>query len=236
MKGTILQPTFLPWMGYFQLIDMAELFVVFDHVQFVKKSFHHRNKIKTSAGLTLLSVPTKKAPRSTPISEIEIAYDRGNVQAKHWKTIEQAYKNTPYFSDYKLRLEEIFENDFRLLRDLNVSLIQSICDILGIETRFQYSSLLGLEESDLNTTEKVVNLCQKVGIDYLHDTAGAEEVLETSLFAPAKIEVEYQSFEHPVYRQQYGEFISHMCVLDLIFNVGSEALTLIRGEQKLNSL
>ena len=78
MKGTILQPTFLPWLGYFEMIHSSDIFVVFDNVQFVKKSWQHRNKIKTANEITNLTVPIKKTPRSTHINKIEISYDHGN--------------------------------------------------------------------------------------------------------------------------------------------------------------
>ena len=130
MKGTILQPTFLPWLGYFEMIYSSDIFVVFDNVQFVKKSWQHRNKIKTANEITNLTVPIKKTSRSTHINKIEISYDHGNPLENHWSTIEFAYKKAPYFKNYSQIFESIFKQQYSTLIELNMNLIQNICKIL----------------------------------------------------------------------------------------------------------
>ena len=108
MKGTILQPTYLPWLGYFEMIGHSDVFVVFDHVQFERKSWQQRNKIKTANGAVSLTVPVQKMPRETKISEMKISYERCNPLERHWKTIELSYKKAPYFEKYKSCFENIY--------------------------------------------------------------------------------------------------------------------------------
>lgn len=133
MKGTILQPTYLPWLGYFDMIDVSDIYVVYDHVQFVKKSWHHRNRIKTTNGELMLTIPVKKSPQNTSINQIEI---NGQYKLKkHWKIITHSYGKSRYFDDYKNLFEEIYNKDYLLLEDLSVSIIKTICNILGIKKK-----------------------------------------------------------------------------------------------------
>ena len=148
MRGAILQPTYLPWMGYFDMIDATDLYVVYDHVQFVRKSWHQRNRVKIHKGELMLSVPVKKTPQDTPICEIEIR-DQSALR-KHWKTISLAYGKSRYFEDYMDLFEDLYHKKYFLLRDLNVAIIKTICKIFGIRKEIIYSSELDLHKEDAN--------------------------------------------------------------------------------------
>ncbi|MBI2054297.1 MAG: WbqC family protein [Candidatus Staskawiczbacteria bacterium] len=229
MKGTILQPTYLPWSGYFEMISACDAFVAFDHVQFERKSWQNRNRIKTANGIATLTVPVEKAPQTAKISEIKISYSQGNPLENHWKTISSAYKKSPYFEKYKPLFEKIYSKKYVLLRDLNMDLIKLICDILGIEKETILSSELNLKDEKIQRTEKVVNLCKKTGIDCLYDAKGAEELLEESLFEKENIKLEFQNFHHPEYSQLWGDFIPYLSTIDLIFNEGEKSLSIIKS-------
>jgi hypothetical protein len=228
MKGTILQPTYLPWLGYFEMISSSDIFIIFDHVQFERKSWQNRNKIKTANGETYLTVPVEKAPQKTPISEIKISYQQGNPLENHWKTIMLAYKKSLYFEKYKLLFEKIYSKKYVLLRDLNVDLIKLTCDILGIKTKIILSSELNLKDENMEKNEKVINLCKNQGIDILYDAKGAEELLDKSLFQKENIKTIFQKFKHPEYPQLWEEFMPYLSVIDLIFNNGGESLSIIK--------
>lgn len=229
MKGAILQPTYLPWMGYFEMIDGADVFVVFDHVQFVKKSWHQRNRIKGPNGEIVLTIPVKKMPRATPICDVEISYDNNNPLESHWKTISHTYRKANYFRDYEEVFRQIYSEKHKKLESLNVKIIETICHILGIETKIVLSSGLDLKDSSLGKTERVVNLCKEVGITYLYDAEGAKEFIDTSLLDKENIQVEFQNYKHPVYSQLFGEFTPYLSVIDLLFNEGKRALAIIRA-------
>ncbi len=232
MKGTILQPTYLPWLGYFEMIASSDIFVVFDHVQFERKSWQQRNRIKTANGVVSLTVPVQKMPREAKISEMKISDQDNNPLEKHFKTIELAYKKAPYFKEYKPFFEKIYSKKPVLLRDLNVDLIKLICSILGIKTKIVFSSDLGLKDENMEKTEKVVNLCKKQGITNLYDAKGAEEILDKSLFEKENIKIEFQNFQHPEYPQLWGEFVPYLSAIDLIFNQGDKSLSIIKSEVK----
>lgn len=228
MRAVVLQPTYLPWMGYFELIDATDVYVVFDHVQFVKKGWQQRNRIKTPNGVIWLTIPVKKAPRGTRICDIEISWERENPLEKHWETIAFGYGKAPYFNKYKFLFEEIYSKRYTLLRDLNVELIKTICNILGIKTKILFSSELNLSDEDMGKTEKIVNLCKKVGITYLYDGKSAQDFIDLSLFEKEKIQIAFQDFHHPTYPQRYGDFIPYMSVIDLLLNTGEDAISYIR--------
>jgi len=232
MKGTILQPTYLPWLGYFEMIDASEVFVVFDHVQFVRKSWQHRNRIKTAAGECLLSIPTAKAARETAIADIEVATNPPNALADHWKTIKHAYQKAPFFKNYEEALEQVFRRDYVLLEDANVAIIRVLCTLLGITSQFVFSSKLNLGEEPTGKTERVVNLCRRAGLTALYDALGAKVFLESAPFEKAAITVEFQNYVHPNYRQLFGEFLPNMSVIDLLFNEGDRSLSVLRSGRR----
>ncbi|MFA6387239.1 MAG: WbqC family protein [Candidatus Paceibacterota bacterium] len=236
MKGTILQPTYLPWLGYFEMIGHSDVFVVFDHVQFERKSWQQRNRIKTANGVVSLTVPVEKMPREAKISEIKISYERSNPLERHWKTIELAYKKAPYFKIYKPFFEEVYSKRHVLLRDLNIEIIILICNILGIGPKIVFSSDLALKDDNLAKTEKVVNLCKNQGITQLYDAGGAEEILDKSLFEKENIEITFQNFQHPEYPQLWGEFAPYLSVIDLIFNQGDKSFSIIKSGIKDNKI
>ena len=228
MKGTILQPTYLSWLGYFEMISSSDVFVVFDHVQFERKSWQQRNRIKTANGVVSLTVPVQKMPREAKISEMKISYEGCNPLEKHWKTIELAYKKAPYFLRYKSDFEKVYSEKFVLLRDLNVRIIKLICNILDIKTKIVLSSDLNLKDEKMAKTEKVVNLCKNQGITQLYDAGGAEEILDKSLFEKENIEITFQNFQHPEYPQLWGEFVPYLSIIDLIFNQGEKSSLIIK--------
>ena len=233
MKGTILQPTYLPWLGYFEMIDAADIFVVFDHVQFMKKSWQQRNQIKTANGVVTLTIPIHREQRTDKISEIKISYDRENPLEKHWKTINLAYGKAKFFEKYKSVFQEIYSKKYIHLKDLNVGIIKSICQILNINTKIIFSSELDLNVESLGKTEEIISLCKNIGITHLYDAKGAESFIDTSLFKKEDILIEFQEFEHPKYTQLWGDFVPYMSVIDLLFNEGEKSIDVIRSGKKM---
>ena len=232
MKGVILQPTYLPWSGYFELINSSDIYVVFDHVQFERKSWQQKNRIKTANGPIFLHVPVQKMPLKTPICKIKISYEAGNFLEKHFKSIEQAYKRAPYFEKYRRDFENIYSKKHLLLRDLNVEIIKFICDILGIKKNIVFSSELNLNDEGMAKTEKIVNICMKLGITEFYEPRGCKTLFDESLFEKERISIDFQNFTHPEYPQLWGEFIPYISVVDLIFNQGDKSLDIIKSGTK----
>jgi len=232
MIGAILQPTYLPWLGYFEMIAAVDVFVVYDHVQFVKKSWHHRNRIKGPNGEMLLSLPIKKAPLATPLFQAELAPEYEKVLVSHWASISHAYKKAPYFDKYSESLQVMYLSKYASLTDLTVSFVQYFCNQLGINTTFTCSSTLLLNESLINSTEKVVDLCKKTNISSLYDANSAQSIIDTAVFEKYDIGISFQNYEHPVYSQLYGRFLPYISIVDLILNEGEKSLGIIKAGRR----
>ena len=232
IKATILQPTYLPWLGYFDMVDASDIYIVYDHVQFVRKSWHRRNRIKSSNGELMLSLNIKKAPQYTPICKIELHNHR--PPEKHWETICHSYRNSRYYDAYKEIFRELLNKDYILLRDLNLAIIKAICAILGIRTEIILSSELDLheDEKELCRTGKVINMCKKLDISCLYDSSGARKLLDCSMFEESGIDIMFQDITFPNYTQLFGKLITHLSVIDLIFNEGNKSLDIIRSGRR----
>jgi len=233
MKCAILQPTYLPWIGYFEMISSVDIFIVFDHVQFVKQSWHQRNRIKTPNGVTMLSLPVKNEKFNTKICDIKISYDNSNQLEKHWRVIEQSYKKSKYFKDYEIIFKEIYSQKHIFLEELNVKIISAICTILEIETKFIYSKDIYIEDYGMDKNLDLINLCKSVGADFIYDAKGAETFLNKEIFTSHGVEIKFQEYEHPIYEQLWGDFVPYMSALDILFNEGPNSMGIIKSGRKI---
>ena len=226
-KVAIMQPTYLPWIGYFELMDACDVFVFLDCVQFDKRSWQQRNRIKTAAGELCLTVPVfSKSRRDQRIHEVEIDRSRGFAD-QHVRSLRFAYAKAPFLRNYIEGFEEILRKDHARLAALNVDLIRWIARELGIATRTLCSSELLAEGARV---ERLVSICKLVGADHYVSPAGARAYIEdNNIFAAHGIGLSYQEYRHPVYRQLHGEFLSHMSAVDLLFNEGEAALEVLRS-------
>ena len=216
---TIHQPNYLPYLGFFDKINKADIFVVYDDAQFTKEEYTHRNKIRIFHGWKWLTVPVEK--KRIQINEIKIKNDIKikNIkwQESHFRDIKDNYKNSMYFSKYEHELEAIYENKYERLVDLNLALINFLLDAFKIKTKFIFSSELG---SNSKSTERLVEIVDALGGDtYLSGSSG-RNYLNTNLFEKKDIQVQFQDYEHPVYDQQYEGFIPNMSAIDALFNIG----------------
>jgi hypothetical protein len=218
------QPVYLPWLGLFNKIANAELFCYFDIVQYQRKDFNNRNKIKTSNGELWLSVPVEsKDHLSKNVSKILIIQD--NWVKKHIKSIELNYKKTPFFVDYFPELESILINHSKeSLGPLNLKLLEYFLKCLEIDIPIVKASDYSFEGigSDL-----VLDMCIKLGADrYIFGEQG-KNYADIQAFKEKGIELEFQNYIHPSYRQVGRDFIPYMSIIDLLFNEGSNSFDII---------
>src|SRR5437763_12750528 len=142
MKGTILQPTYLPWLGYFEMIAASDLYVVFDHVQFESKSWQQRNFLKGPNGKVLLTIPIRSdGSQDVPISQKRIDYSQGWID-KHLRTIEHGYRKAKYFGDYYPKLRDLYYARTERLVDFTLGLIHFFMEALAIKAESVRSSAL----------------------------------------------------------------------------------------------
>lgn len=230
----IMQPTYLPWIGYFALMDLADVFVFLDDVQLSRQSWQTRNRIKRGPDDPLiLSVPIRHAGslQERLIRDVEID-DGGNWANKHLKSFEQYYRKAPFFADAMTLYEPILKGHGPKLCDLNVALISTIADRLGFTGKRLRSS--DIAEKSADRRDRLVDICRTLGADTYLSPAGAAGYLSEdggeAQFAAHGLTLLYQRYEHPVYPQINGAFLPYMCVLDLIANVGSaQAAAVIRS-------
>ena len=223
-KIAILQSNYIPWKGVFDMMNKVDTFVFFEDVDFTKRDWRTRNKIKTSEGEVWLTIPVKKAPRGTKIYEIEISQDE-NWQEKHYKTITQYDKKAKYFEDYKWLLEKVYlEKKWTNLSEFNIFTNILIARELGIKTEF-------VNSKDLNTTgakdDKLIEIVKTLKGDYYLSGPAAKDYIVNEKFKKNKIKLAYIKYGYPEYPQINGEFNHFVTVLDVLFNTGKEAVNYI---------
>ncbi len=220
-KVAILQSNYIPWKGYFDMIALVDEFILYDDMQYTRRDWRNRNKIKTSNGLAWLTVPVEVKGKyfqkinETMISEAKWAKD-------HWATIKQFYSKAKFFKDYK----DVFENFYlntneQLLSNVNYELIKMTNEILGIKTKISWSS--DYEVID-GKTERLLSLVQQAGgTEYISGPAAKDYIVD-SMFEDAGVKLSWMDYSgYPEYTQLYPPFEHGVTVLDLIFNEGPDA-------------
>lgn len=232
MRVAICQPTYLPWLGYFDLIDQVDAFVLLDTVQFDKRSWQQRNRVKTPHGLEWLTVPVVSRGRyDQKIRDVEIL-DTGFVRT-HLRTIEVNYSPAPYFrpffSDFSSILSKI-ESGTRL-GQMNFRLLEWLVARIGIRTPLLLASSLNEVGK---RTELLANICRQLGASqYLSPIGSAGYLLEDlSVMSEAGIETFFHHYIHPEYGQRFPPFVPFASVIDLILNEGDRALDIIRSGRR----
>ena len=231
-KIAIMQPTYLPWSGYFGLMHYVDIFVLLDSVQFERRSWQQRNKIKTDLGEKLLTIPViKKGKRDQLINEVLI--DKNNeFNNQHINLIKQHYSKAPFFKE---NFEKIFYSDLynkKFLHEITITSILTIRDLLGIKTKIYKSSDLDIEGKKDNL---LASICTSLNSNEYISPVGSKNYLDKStIFAKKNITINYFKYNHPVYKQMYSNFISHLSVIDIIFNCGEKTLDLIEAGIMMN--
>ena len=226
-----IQPSYIPWKGYFHQIQKSDIFVFLDDVQYDKRSWRNRNQIKTSIGLIWLTVPviTKKQYFQS-IMEVQIDNTR-NWRKKHSDTIHLNYRNAPFFNKYKEFWSSVYEHEWKLLVDLDIFLTVEISKLLGIETKFVRASEMQLEQ---DRKYKFVYLCKKLNIDTYLTGPLARNYLTAEMFEKEGLKLEFQEYCYPEYHQLYDDFVHNVSILDMLFNCGEEAGEYIWGKYTKN--
>jgi hypothetical protein len=221
----ISQPTFLPWLGYFDLIARADIFVLLDIVQFEKQSWQSRNRIRTTQGhVSWLSVPVSNAPLSTLLKDVQVASSPSGWRRKQAKTIEQQLGRAPFFGQAEsIYLATYSGQGFNAsLADMNTRFIMAVSEALDLKTRLVRASELPVHGS---RTELLLALCRHFSATTYYSNAGSAVYLETSRprFADVGVEIVYQDWKHPEYQQVGPGFVSHLSCIDAIACLGIDA-------------
>lgn len=213
------QPHYLPWLGYLDKIDQSDLFVILDNVQFKKREFQNRNRIKTPGGDLWLTVPVvTRGKYEQKTSEVEI--DNSTPwREKHLKSLEMNYRKAPFYNDVMGKIEKFYTGTaHERLMDLCTDMLKCYMEMMGISTPVRF-------ESELNVpgvkSERIVNICKALGAGVYLSGSGAKAYLDEELFEKEGLGLEYQHYKHPEYGQLHGDFSPYMAAVDLLFNHGA---------------
>ncbi|MFH1641227.1 MAG: WbqC family protein [Candidatus Omnitrophota bacterium] len=223
MVLSVHQPQYIPWLGYFDKIAKSDTFVFLDQVQYKPREFQNRNKIRTQNGWMWLSVPVVGGKGRQKICDCLIE-NESDWQEQHLRSLKTWYAKSGFFDAHLPFFQGLYSTDWARLMDLNIEVINYILGHLGIEKKIYLESGLNIQSAK---TERIVDLCSKLGADTYLSGVGGKDYLEEEKFSDAGIHLVYQDFVHPVYRQQFtkedSDFIPFMSCVDLLFNEGARS-------------
>ena len=226
-RVAILQSSYIPWKGYFDMMRQVDEFILYDDVQFTRRDWRSRNKIKTPTGLKWLSIPVKQRENHQSeaeaqlICEVEIA-DPSWVD-KHWNAIKLSYSKAPFWSDFSESVRQMYEavSSEKMLSQINYTFLVSISQILKINTEITWS--MGYHAQG-RKTDRLIDILVKTGATHYLSGPAAKSYIEDQKFADANIQLGWMSYHYPEYPQLYPPFEHGVSVLDMIFNVGASFL------------
>jgi hypothetical protein len=224
MKAAIVQSNYIPWRGYFDLIDDADVFVFYDDVQYTDQDWRNRNRIKTQNGPMWLSVPVLH-DITTLIQDARIDYKRPWVD-KHVRSLSQAYGRAPFFHSHASELFEILQHRPETISSLNVGVCRWAMAKLGISTRVHMSSEFAASG---DRQGRLIEIIRTLGADCYVSGPSARSYLDARRFEAAGIALEYKAYKYSPYPQLHGQFEPNLSVVDLIFNCGDASRTYLKS-------
>ena len=230
-KVAIIQSNYIPWKGYFDIINQVDEFILYDDVQYTRRDWRNRNKIKTPNGLQWLTIPVEvKGKYNQKIKDTIIS--EFNWTKKHWNAIKFNYTNSKYFYEFKDFFEELYLGyQEKYLSLLNYRFIIEINKLLNITTQISWS--MDYDLSVVGNTEKLIHLCKQAKTNIYLSGSSAKNYMDEELFNEEGIRVEWIDYSnYPEYRQIYPPFEHKVSIIDLIFNEGENAQQFIKSERK----
>lgn len=219
-KALITQSNYIPWKGYFDAIHETDVFVLYDDMQYTKRDWRNRNKIKTQNGLQWLTIPVEVSGKFfQKINETKIS-DAGWAKS-HWNSIRHNYADAPYFQQYKDFFEDLYMNSVdQNLSQINLRFLKAVCGLLDIKTEFRLSSEFELRGE---RSEKLLNICLDLGCTTYISGPAAKDYLDVSIFTANGITLQWLDYsDYPEYEQLHGGFEHGVSIVDLVFNTGPE--------------
>ncbi len=212
------QPVYLPWLGLFHKIEVADLFIIYDDVPYTRYLWYNRNQILGPNGAIQLTVPVRRG-RPDGMTHAEVLIDNAtNWRQKHWRSIDLAYRKAPHFGAYALELQRIYATDWERLIDLNLAQLRLFSAWLSIRTPIRMASEFAFEGAK---AERALNMSIRLKARALLFGANGRDYADIDAHLAARIAPLFQSYVHPQYTQRGAlEFRPYMSVVDLIFNHG----------------
>lgn len=230
MNVVILQPSYIPWRGFFHQIAKADIFVFYDDVKFDKNGWRNRNRIKTPGGLKWLTIPvfTKGVEtHHTPINQIVIDW-KTNWNRKHWNAMLTSYKRAPFFDQYENLINSFYQKQPTLLANFTIETTISIARELGI-TNTQFIRSSEIEGIEGAKTDRLMMILDTLKATHYISGPSAQDYLDKDAFRKAGIKLEFMQYNYPEYNQLYPPYEPQVSILDLMFMQGNNSLKLITG-------
>lgn len=221
MKLGIMQPYFLPYIGYWQLLNAVDQYVIYDDVNFINRGWINRNRILINGKPAYFNLPVLGASQNKLIREIKVNHDK-KLKDKNLKTIELAYKKAPYFSAVFPEVKRIMESEEESLSGFILDSIKIICSYLGIHTELFVSSSLK-KNNALKGQDKVLEICSVMGAAKYYNAIGGQKLYSYEKFAEQGIHLYFLKSDDIEYAQFNNEFQQNLSILDvMMFNSVSE--------------
>ena len=233
MIAVILQPSYIPWRGYFDQIRRADTFVFYDDVQYDKHGWRNRNQIKTSGGKAWLTIPVHSGGVTSgiPIKDVRIDWSKPWAES-HFKSLASAYAKAPHFKKYQPMLELMYARRDTNISDFDIEFTLQVARALGIEsTRFlRASELPGVTGQK---TARLIQILTQIGATHYVSGPSARDYIERAQFDQAGIALEYMTYDYPEYPQLHPPYDPFVSILDLLFMMGDKAMDYIKGKEML---
>jgi hypothetical protein len=216
----IMQPSYIPWRGYFSLISQADTFVFLDNVQYTKNDWRNRNRVVTSSGQKFLTIPVQTKGFPKLIKDVKVSDKRWNI--KHFKTINQNYSKSKYFEKYKSAIKELYSAcSYEYLIDINYLFITKLSEIMQLKCDFVFASDI---QCSNDRNQRLIDICKELkGTEYISPPA-SKAYIDESLFKSNDINLRFLNYDNmKTYESLYGITDKYLSVVDLIFNKGEEA-------------
>jgi hypothetical protein len=217
MKVAIMQPYFLPYIGYFQLINAVDKFVLYDDVTYINRGWINRNQIIVNGSSSYITIPLKEASQNKCINEIYVSTE-GKWHEKMLRTIELAYKKAPFFIEIFDLFKRILSSEYETINQLNTNAIKTICNYLDIQTDIKDSSTI-YENKHLMGQERILDICLKEAADYYINPIGGVSLYNSKFFKDSGVQINFLQSKPITYKQFGDEFTPWLSILDvLMFN------------------
>lgn len=224
------QPVYLPWLGLFHKIALADTFVFMDDVQYLSQDWNNRNFIRGPQGKVRLTVPVRlKASSSDRLKDIRVAEagwgGKSHWQNEHWKSLQACYARAPFWPDHAAFFESFYTaRPWKWLAEMNWALLVHFLDVFDIRVRLVKASDEGFKGTKSNL---VLDHCQRLSADVCVLGAQGRNYIVVDDFLADGISIHFQDFRHPIYRQRFDGFVSHLSACDLLFNHGPESRAIL---------
>lgn len=232
MKVAIVQPYSFPYIGYFQLIKAADVFVFYDDVHFIKKGWIHRNNILVNGNSSLFTIPLVKPSQNSLINEVRLSIDDKWRSTFH-KRLHHSYSKAPFFKDVMALIEPLLNNEYTKISQLAIDSIVCISDYLGLDTEFKVSSQHFNESRGMDRADRLIEITKSLGGNVYINPVGGKELYIKEYFNSKSIELKFIESEVMAYKQFENIFCGGLSIIDVLMFNSVESINKMIEQYKL---